>query len=167
VLSGDFVTAATDIDTVLSNVFWPEAKDVAEIWEDANRTRRFHLCFPFYPFRTLNPRHMSSVTQNKIIPSDINYNSPIFPAHTQIDIVFKKNKNTNFINFMLPYKLDFYLGSKRPTLTNAERENALSYELDVITRGEDGNNITTEVDRIVDRIEIKVKDCYLQVSHHQ
>jgi len=106
------------------------------------------------------------VTNNKLIPHDLNYSSPIFPAHTQLDLVFKKNKVTNFVDFMIPYKVDQFWGSNRRNLTNEERETALTYELEVGERDEEGNETVNQVDRVVDKVEIKVKDCYLQVSKY-
>jgi hypothetical protein len=119
-------------------------------WETTTTKKRYFLSFPFYPFRTLNPRELSALGPISPFGSA----SPIFPAHTQLNIVFKRRKADTLLNYMLPYNLNYNLGTSKKSLTNAERTTALTFSVKT-------GNTTTEY--IITGIEFILHDIYLQV----
>jgi hypothetical protein len=88
--------------------------------------KRHFLSFPQFPFRTLHPRNV-----NTYFPNDQTFNSssPIFPANTQINIIFKRRQKKSLINYLLPTNLNYLYGSQKSTLDADERETALSFSL--------------------------------------
>lgn len=126
--------------------------------------KRYYMNFPQYPFRTLNPRDLnilatstSSSLASKLLEFDST--SPLFPAHTQMNIVFTKRKNKNLINCMLPWRLDAARGSNSQTLTNDERNAALT----MTTVERNAQNQDENINWFFNDVEIIVEDCYLQV----
>jgi hypothetical protein len=131
--------------------YFPET-DADQTWLEPDRVKRYHLNFPFYPFRTLCPRDMQFAF--KAI-HEFDPTSPIFPANTQINFVFQKRKNRNFLLNMLSYNLPSNLGSTANVLTAAQQTAATQFPLRV------GN---AEVNHVISRVDISIRDMYLQVK---
>ena len=117
-------------------------------WDSQTTVKRFFLSFPHYPFRTT--RELANLGPL----SPFGSSSPIFPAHTQLNITFKKRNANTLINYIVPYNLNYTKGSTHKTLTAAERNNALTFTVFE-------NN--TPKDYIITNIEIILVDVYLQV----
>ena len=147
-LSGDMKHITSIVNR--QSAFFPET-NVDLSWEKTNDQKHFHLSFPFYPFRTLCPRD-SHMIFNKNLEYDSA--SPLIPANTSIDISFKKRHKNNFLPFMIPYNLDVNLGSSKDSLTADEKKIATSFSV--------GSEATRKT-YIITKIEINVKDIYLQV----
>jgi hypothetical protein len=139
--------------------------------------KRHFLSFPQFPFRTLHPRNV-----NTYFPNDQTFNSssPIFPANTQINIIFKRRQKKSLINYLLPTNLNYLYGSQKSTLDADERETALSFSLyepapapAPAPAADDDDDIVAPApapaadDVLVDwdiiDVEINIKDLYLQV----
>jgi hypothetical protein len=139
--------------------------------------KRHFLSFPQFPFRTLHPRNV-----NTYFPNDQTFNSssPIFPANTQINIIFKRRQIKSLINYLLPTNLNYLYGSQKSTLDADERETALSFSLyepapapAPAPAADDDDDIVAPApapaadDVLVDwdiiDVEINIKDLYLQV----
>ena len=144
-----------DVAKKHQTTLFPEAQITAP-WTQTMRAKRYQLIFPFYPFRTLCPRELA---QTKMSPSSFDASSPLFPAHTQLNITMKRRPAAQLLNFMLPENLDATRGSATGQLTNEERNTAVQY-----TVRERVNN--AEVDRQfrVLSVNIVLKDVFLQVS---
>jgi hypothetical protein len=119
-------------------------------WDSQTTIRRHFLSFPFYPFRTVNTRELTAL--NPLSP--FGSFSPIFPAHTQLNISFKRRPDATLLNYMLPYNLNYETGSSSKTLTAAQRLTGLTYTVKT------GNTTT---DYKITGIEFVLKDIYLQV----
>jgi len=72
-------------------------------WESVTAVKRHYMQFPFYPFRTLNTRDLASLGP----VNEFDTSSPIFPAHTQLNIVFKRRATESLLSYMLPYNLNY------------------------------------------------------------
>ena len=153
-------------------------EDDNEPWlHNENCFKRHFLSFPQFPFRTLHPRNV-----NTYFPNDQTFNSssPIFPANTQINIIFKRRQKKSLINYLLPTNLNYLYGSQKSTLDADERETALSFSLyepapapapapaaddddDIVAPAPApaADNVLVDWD-IID-VEINIKDLYLQV----
>jgi len=143
--------------------FFPESLE-DKIWQNTNYVRRYHLNFPFYPFRTLCPRdlhRLALTSSSKNSSFDFNSTSPLFPANTQINIVLKKRNTNNFLPYMLAYHLDQSLGSSSMSLTEQQKNTATSYT--VLTRGTGDNAAVVTNKYIITKVEIKIYDIYMQV----
>lgn len=140
---------------------FPE-KEADQPWTDENYVRRYYLNFPFYPFRTLCPRDLNTMALASSTNKSFDYNptSPLFPANTQINLVFKKRNTDNFLNYMLPFMLNQTLGTKALRLTQNEKKEATKFS--VTTRGAGAAAATTKT-FIITKVEIDVKNVYLQV----
>ena len=127
---------------------------VDRLWATADHVKRYYLSFPFYPFRTLCPRDMQRTlrTQQELDPT-----SPLFPAHTQMSIVFRRRKDRNFLSSLLPYQLDSSLGSSSNTLTQDQRNAATTFRLSTAANPPVVTNYT------ITRVNIAIRDMYLQV----
>jgi hypothetical protein len=155
-LSGDLkANVITSIASTKQNILFPETKS-DRVWTKNDYTKRYYLTFPFYPFRTLCPRDLHLVVETGSSKT-LNFDptSPLFPANTQINIKFFKRKNLNFLDFMLPYKLDSELGARHQTLTVEQKRTALKFSATV-------GNATTNY--LIKSVNISVKNMYLQVS---
>lgn len=131
-------------------------------WEDTTLVKRYYLNFPFYPFRTLCPRDISLLSSGaKSTLFDFDPTSPLFPANTQLNIVFTKRDVPNFLAYMLPYQLDPAFGTKKNTLTEAERTAALTYTVETPGAGAGAAAVRTRY--VIDSVQIQIKDLYLQV----
>jgi hypothetical protein len=149
-----------ELSNTKQSTLFPES-EVDKSWEKTNVEKRYFLNFPFYPFRTLNSRDLNLLTSSSSFkkPLEFDYSSPIFPAHTQLNIVFKKRNKSNFLPYMLPYKLVPTLGSTNKSLTTEEYKQARTFS---VTTTSDANVVST-TKYIIKSIEIKVSDVYLQV----
>jgi hypothetical protein len=152
-LSGDLAPInLTSIPETKQKIYFPEVeKD--KLWERPDHVKRYYLNFPFYPFRTLCPRDMKlSLKSNQ----EFDPTSPLFPANTQLNIVFTKRKENNFLSYMLPFQLDSTLGSSTNTLTAIERAAATTFRVTTV-------NPVASADYQITRVDISIKDMYLQV----
>jgi hypothetical protein len=141
----------TTIPSKHQSRIFPESS-VDNPWEKLDTVKRFYLSFPFYPFRTLAPRDAFCVFNKQL---DYDTSSPLFPANTHINITFKKRQNTNFLSFMIPFKLDPTLGSKKESITSGEKISATSFI--------EGTGATKKT-FVITRVDISVKNIYLQVE---
>ena len=151
-LSGD-LSDLTKVPEKQSAQF-PEAA-AEESWsKDPRWVKKYFLKFPFYPFRTLCPRDLGAITKT------LNFDnaSPIFPANTQLDLVFQKRKKTNFLKYMLPFNLNVNLGTRQSTCTAVEYTNALTFT-------QPATVALPAVNYIIERVDIDVTNMYLQVSY--
>jgi hypothetical protein len=156
-LSGDMLNKKLlNLSSTHQSSLFPES-DVDKSWEKTDVEKKYFLNFPFYPFRTLNSRDrnlLSSSSSSLKKPFEFDYSSALFPAHTQLNIVFEKRKKSNFLPYMLPYKLITTLGSTKKALTADEKKQATTFSTTL-------ENVTTNYR--IKNIEIKVSDVYLQV----
>ncbi len=108
---------------LLRAVYFPEDSKLS-LWVDATAVKRYNLTFPFYPFRTLAQRDMHLFRQSgcQFEPS-----SPLFPAHTQINLTFKRRDKKDLLDFMVPEKLDPLKGSKGGTISTTDRNGSLGF----------------------------------------
>ena len=133
-------------------VYFPEDKNLSP-WVDTTALKRYNLTFPFYPFRTLAPRDMHLFRQSggRFEPS-----SPLFPAHTQINLTFKRRDKKNLLDFMVPEKLDPLKGSKNGTMSATERNDSLEFG---------GSGLNPPRLHNVLSVNVKLNDAYLVVRH--
>ena len=135
-----------DVASKHQKVYFPEA-NINQPWQHANQIKRYRLSFPFFPFRTLCSREL---VLSKMLPSPFEPTSPLFPAHTQINLCFKRKSERNFLDCMLPENLPVVRGSIGGTLTEAERNTATRYR---------ANNI----DYSIKKVTVKLDSAYLLV----
>jgi hypothetical protein len=153
-----------DLSSTKQTALFPESfKDRS--WENTAVQKRYFLNFPFYPFRTLNTRSLSilaaATSSSSISRTEFDYSSPIFPAHTQINMVFQKRKKPdNFLLNMLPYQLDPNLGSAQKKLSATQWKQTVTFIAEAI----DADNKKTTTKYVIKKVEIQVNDVYLQVS---
>jgi len=124
-------------------------------WTKVTQQKRYFLSLPQYPFRTLSPREIALISSKS---SDFDGTSPLFPANTQLNIVFKKRMPKNFLNCMLPFQLISTLGTNKKDMTAAQRNSALK-----ITVTERVANADTQVNYIINRVTVSVHSMFLQV----
>lgn len=126
-MSGELVNLK-NVPSQKQKCLFPQS-DANRPYAEPDQLHRYYMSMPFYPFRTLCPRDLSSfpITRNNELTSS----SPIFPANTQIDITFKKRNVTNFLDFMLPFNLNPKFGSAQEGITTAERYDALKFRVGV------------------------------------
>jgi hypothetical protein len=152
-LSGD----VNNVDNYMNEkqtIFFPESA-TNEPWNIVNQPKRFYLNMPFYPFRTVCPRDSSLYP--KMSATKYNTTSPIFPANTQMNIVLHRRKNTNFLDYMLPYGLNYQLGNTTNQLTIAERTAATQFQVTNPADPDENINIP------IIRVDITLNNIYLQV----
>jgi hypothetical protein len=103
-------------------------------WTDTDAATRFYLNFPFYPFRTLNPRDTVILRPSKSSsPSSLSFNSGmdfdyascLLPAHTQLSITMKRRRE--LLNYMVPMQLVPTLGDHSNSMTQDQRQAALTF----------------------------------------
>jgi hypothetical protein len=103
-------------------------------WTDTDAATRFYLNFPFYPFRTLNPRDTVILRPSKSSsPSSLSFNSGmdfdyascLLPAHTQLSITMKRRRE--LLNYMVPMQLVPTMGDNSNSMTQDERQAALTF----------------------------------------
>jgi hypothetical protein len=111
--------------TKVHTTLFPLQNDGEEPWlHNENCYKRHFLSFPQFPFRTLHPRNVNTYFQND---QTFNSSSPIFPANTQINIIYKRRGLKNLLNYLLPTNLNYLYGSQKSTLSVEERQTGLSY----------------------------------------
>jgi hypothetical protein len=152
-LSGD-VNNLENYMNEKQKIFFPE-DETNEPWNTVNQPKRYYMAMPFYPFRTVCPR--DSALYPKMSSTKYNSSSPIFPANTQMNIVLHRRKNTNFLDFMLPYGLNYQLGNTTNQLTQADRTAATQFR---VANDEDQNEV---MDIPIVRVDIQLNNIYLQV----
>ena len=140
-------------------VLFPEAS-ITTPWTRVNQAKRYQLIFPFYPFRTLCPRELA---QTKLSPSSFDGSSPLFPAHTQLNITMKRRPAAQLLNYMLPENLDTSCGNAVGTLTEAERNTAVQYTFKEENVQDDAEVQITRHFRVLS-VNILLKEVYLQVT---
>jgi len=127
------------------------------------RVKRYPLQIPMYPFRTLNAREL---VRNKIAPGEFDIASPLIPAHTQLNMTFKRKKNvTNFHPFMLPQNLNVLAGSQGGTLNDGQYNTATCFTVSV-----PGENAAAEpvIQRYrITAVNVVLVDAYLQVRNKE
>jgi len=80
--------------------------------------------------------------------------SPLFPAHTQINLTFKRRDKKNLLDFMVPEKLDPLKGSKNGTMSATERNDSLEFG---------GSGLNPPRLHNVLSVNVKLNDAYLVV----
>ena len=125
--------------------------DIDKPWENNTTVKRHFLSFPFYPFRTCNTRELATVAPL----SPFGSSAPIFPAHTQLNISFKRRDAATLLNYMLPFNLNYVRGSNSKQLTAAERTTALTFSV---------IDAATVKEYTITGIEFILHDIYLQVT---
>jgi len=120
-------------------------------WDTPNTIKRHFLSFPFYPFRTCNTRELAALAPL----SPFGSSAPIFPAHTQLNISFKRRNVGTLLNYMLPYNLNYTKGSSNKQLTLPERTTALTFSV---------KDELTLKEYTITGIEFILHDIYLQVT---
>jgi hypothetical protein len=144
-LSGDLTSSnIVKTHTHQQNSFFPE-NNHENPWTLNTMVKRYYLNFPFYPFRTLGPRDLKNLAHPI---SEFDPTSPLFPAHTQINLTFHKRDLTNFLPYMLPYNLNQDVGSEATMLTLAQRNTATLFN-------ENWN---------IQKVNIAIQDIALQVN---
>lgn len=116
----------------------------------ADKFRRFYASFPIYPFRNVNPRDADRLLSG----SQFDQNSPMLPAHTQINAKFTRLPRAKLINWMLPSNLDYDKGSTDRGLSVDERNSALNF---TVIRGNANDQY------LITNVDVVIKDLYLQV----
>jgi len=149
-LSGT-LTKVGDVAAKHQTVYFPEDKST-QPWLAVTQVKRYRLSFPFYPFRTLCPRELAMA---KMLPSSFDAASPLFPAHTQLNITLKRRTDRNFLNFMLPENLVVTAGNTVGTLTAAERATATEFTVT------DAAGVGT--DYRIKSVAVNLSSAYLQV----
>ena len=153
-LSGTLSTIG-NVASEHQKVYFPEPKSI-EPWTKTNQVKRYRLSFPFYPFRTLCAREL---VRSKTPPSPFDPSSPLFPAHTQLNITMKRRTDRNFLNFMLPENLSTLRGSAVSTLTEDERSTATRFT--AVTQNAAGEAVNT-IYKILS-VSVTLRAAYLQV----
>jgi len=118
----------------------------------ANKFRRFFLSFPIYPFRNVNPRDADRLLKGS---SEFDHNSPMIPAHTQINAKFVRLPKAKLINWMFPSNLDYDKGSTSRKLTQQQRNDALEFTV-MQAAGNEQYSIT--------KVDVVINDLYIQVG---
>jgi len=146
-----------DIAAKHQKVYFPE-NATTNPWETTDQIKRYPLSFPFYPFRTLCPREL---VQSKMLPSPFEPSSPLFPAHTQINIAFKRRTERNFLDFMLPKNLPILPGSSVSTLNDVQRNSAVQFTVNV--PGANPGDAVLQQQYRIKKVTIKLDSVYLLV----
>jgi len=118
----------------------------------ANKFRRFYASFPIYPFRNVNPRDADRLLKGS---SEFDHNSPMIPAHTQINAKFVRLPKAKLINWMFPSNLDYDKGSTSRRLTQQQRNDALEFTV-MKAAGNEQYSIT--------KVDVVINDLYIQVG---
>ena len=157
-LSGTLTTIG-NVAAHHQTVYFPE-KRVDQPWTQTTQVKRYRMNFPFYPFRTLCPREL---VQTKMLPSGpFDTSSPLFPAHTQLNLTLTRRKDRNFLNYMLPENLNPRLGSSEAGLTIAQRVTATTFTV-ITPPAEAANAEATRVDYRIKSVKVNLVSAYLQV----
>jgi len=125
-LSGDYINMPTIPDQKQKALF--PRLSVDQPWNDMTKYKRHRLSLPLYPLRTSMSRDRYFYqNSNPLLADFFDGSSPMFPAHTQVNINFKRKRAEKILNSMLPLNLPMTLGSLRQSLTGDERNNALTF----------------------------------------
>ena len=154
-LSGT-LTKLGDVAARHQKVYFPEDASTLP-WTKTDQVKRYRLSFPFYPFRTLCPREL---VQARMPPSAFGTSSPLFPAHTQLNITMKRRTGKDFLDFMLPENLAVKAGNTVSTLTVAQRQEATQFSVTTPGVGEAPATVTSYR---IKSVAVTLKDAYLQV----
>lgn len=165
-LSGDMKNISKVAENHQTSLF-PEPV-TENVWSKDGYVKRYYLSFPFYPFRTLCPRYLNMLATmggggsggSKMNNLDFDPTSPMLPANTQMNIVFHKRNITNFLPYMLPYNLDSNLGTNYDELTLAQKQAATKFQLVEVGQ----NQQATTRNYLISKVEISIKNIYLQVT---
>jgi hypothetical protein len=141
----------TDVLPLQKDVYFPE-QSTSTPWLDTSVMKRYNLTFPFYPFRTLAPRDMHLYRQSG---AHFEPTSPLFPAHMQLNLTFKRRSKADLLDFMVPEKLDVVKGSKGGAMTLTDRNGSLGFG---------GVGLNPLVPHTVRSVTVKLNDAYLVVS---
>lgn len=124
-------------------------------WTDGASFKRYYLSFPFFPFRTLCPREMTTFQINKhLAKPDFDNASCLLPAHTQMSVTFTRRNIDNYLNFMLPFNVTALAGGRASTLTAEERTAATTFQKTVAA---------AQVNTSITSVRIDINAAYLQV----
>ncbi len=154
---GTAPTKLGDVAARHQKVYFPEDMTTRP-WQQVGQVKRYRLSFPFYPFRTLCPREL---VQSKMLPSPFDASSPLFPAHTQLNITMKRRPGRDFLNFMLPDNLNVLAGTTVGNLTDVQRATATQFR--VTTPAVDEDTPAVHVDYRIKSVSVTLVDAYLQV----
>ncbi len=145
------------LTTEFQKSIFPESDQEAP-WQEVDQVKRHYLMMPFYPFRTLCPRDLASFPITRT--NEITNSSPIFPAHTQIDITFKKRNVDNFLKFMLPCNLEPSAGTSASNLTADQNNSAKKFS--IVTINAANERVTSNYQ--ITNVNIVLTDLFLPVS---
>jgi hypothetical protein len=159
-LSGDYLSTEELFEDQKEAYFSPEPSDTYN-YADLTPVRRYPLSFPFYPFRTLCPREL---VQSKMASSEFDVSAPLFPAHTQLNLVFKRRDTKDLLNLMLPFNLNSGLGATKGSLTQEERNDALTFNLETSSTNDAGVVTITKHRYRIKSVHARLRQCYLQVG---
>ena len=143
----------TNLSAMQKPSFFPELATNSP-WTTPTTVKRYNLTFPYYPFRTLAPRDMHLARQSE---SPFDTTSPLFPAHTQINLTFKRRPKTDLLNYMLGENLNVNTGCSVGTLSDTQRAEALKF-------GGAGQSPATS--HSILSVSIKLTDIYLLVRNN-
>jgi hypothetical protein len=139
-----------------NNTLFPGEPNTAYTY-NAAQFRRHLLSFGQYPFRNLCPREAHRLLGPN--HREFDGNSPLFPAHTQINLKFKRRPIAELINYILPTNLNYDRGASQATLEADDRNGALEF-----TVPEAGaENAVVMVNYRITGLEVVINDMYLQV----
>ena len=159
-LSGHLDSFST-LAKLQKQVYFPEASSTNP-WTKVDQNSRYYLSFPAYPFRTLCPRDQFTL-QTKAPTNEFNSAaSSILPAHTQLNITFKRRPlTTNFLPFMLAHNLDPIAGTRSASLTAGEFTTARQFSLRAAGVGAAAGAVTNY---LITKVDFVIADVYLQVK---
>ena len=160
-LSGHLDSFST-LAKLQKQVYFPEAASTNP-WTKVDQNSRYYLSFPAYPFRTLCPRDQFTL-QTKAPTNEFNSAaSSILPAHTQLNITFKRRPlTTNFLPFMLAHNLDPIAGTRSASLTAGEFTTARQFSLRAAGVGAAAGAVTNY---LITKVDFVIADVYLQVKN--
>lgn len=138
-----------------TEAFFPEA-NTDQPWADATVVKRYALTFPMFPFRTLSPRELYLARQSSSAGNG-ETSSPMFPAHTQWDMTFKRRDISTLLNLMMVQKLNANFGTSISALATTERNRVLEFG---------GAGLVPVIPHTIVGVKITLKDVYLQVFIH-
>lgn len=165
-MSGQLTKGITKIHEQGQKIYFPE-NIASHPWTETTKFKRYHLAFPSYPFRTLCPRELY---RSKLTSSEGEQSSPLFPAHTQLDLLFKRRSldpKTGLLNQMLPYSIPEEAGTFSAELTPVFRNQATRFTVLPVRTADTPASILpaalTLKHYTIEKVSIELKDVYLQV----
>jgi hypothetical protein len=100
-------------------------------------------------------------------PTDFDATSPIFPANTQIDIVFKKRNTLNYLNYLHAFQIDPTWGANKKNITSDNHSTTLRIRTAAVSAVSAANVVSAAVSAVdynITGVRINVKNMYLQVG---